>query len=144
MFKKTFLMIAFLASAVILTGCAKKEATQQKTVEQKKPAAEQTVNTTVQQGLDQYGKVISFLKEDFAKNGKYPSDVSSVTTGQEQYPVYNYMIFGEKDMIFEVEIDANTTAAYCSNKDMENCNASITKEGVKYTQYKEWVIRTKK
>ncbi len=144
MFKKAFLMIAFLASAVILTGCAKKEATPQKAVEQKAPAVQQTVNAAVQEGLDQYGKVISFLKEDFAKNGKYPSDVSTVTTGQEKYPIYNYMVFGEKEMVFEVEIDANTTAAYCSNKDMENCNASATKEGLKYTQYKEWVVRTKK
>ena len=148
MFKKVFLTIAFIASAVVMTGCGKNEATQPaengKPVAEA-PAAEQkaTVDADFQKGLDEYSDVVSYLKNESAKKGEYPKNLDALKLDNKAYPIYTYMFFGPKEMVFIVE-NGKTSAYFCSNKDMDNCNAAAKKDGVTYTAYKDWVIVTKK
>lgn len=71
MFKKTFLTVAFVASALVLTGCGKTEAPQP--AENEKPVAEtpaveqKAPAVSIQKGLDEYNDVVTYLKDSFAK-----------------------------------------------------------------------------
>lgn len=148
MFKKTFLTVAFVASAFVLTGCGKTEAPQPAenekpvaetpAVEQKAPAA------SIQKGLDEYNDVVAYLKDSVAKKGEYPQNLDELKIANKSIPSYTYMKFGAKDIIFMVEDGAKTAAYFCSNKEMENCNPEAKKDGVTYSAYKDWVIATKK
>ncbi len=157
MFKKTFLTIAFIASALVLTGCGKSTTTQPAVekdapaVEKDAPAAEQpnlskakTFDESMQKGLDQYEPVLAKFKSSFKAKNEYPNSFDPNLVAKADYPYFNYMYYGPKEIVLEVELSDNVKAYFCSNKDMENCNPDVKKDGVTYSSYKDWVVATKK
>lgn len=160
MFKKTFLTIAFIASVFVLTGCGKstttqpavekdapaveKDAAQQPTASEQKTTDSKTFDESMKKGLDQYEPVLAVMKNSFKAKNEYPNGFDPNLVAKADYPIFNYMYSGPKDVILEVELSNKVKAYFCTNKDMENCNPEVKKDGVTYTTYKDWVVATKK
>lgn len=154
MFKKTFLTIAFIASALVFTGCGNSTTTQP-AVENNAPAVEnnaeqtaksesKTFDESMKKGLDEYDSFLTTLKNSFKNKNEYPNDFDGSKFNSFTYPVCNYMYYNSKDIILEIVLNDNVKAYFCSNKDLENCNPEAKKDGITYSTYKDWVIVTKK
>lgn len=153
MFKKTFFTIAFIALTLFVTGCGK--TTTQPAVENNTPAmennAEQTAKSesktfdeSMKKGLNEYNSFLTTLKNSFKTKNEYPNVFDGSKFNKFTYPVCNYMYFNPKDIILEIELNDKVKAYFCSNKELENCNPEVKKDGVTYSTYKDWVIATKK
>ena len=138
---------------LFVTGCGK--TTTQPAVENNTPAMEnngeqtaksesKTFDESMKKGLDQYETVLAVMKNSFKAKNEYPNGFDPNLVAKADYPIFNYMYSGPKDVILEVELSNKVKAYFCTNKDMENCNPEVKKDGVTYTTYKDWVVATKK
>ena len=138
---------------LFVTGCGK--TTTQPAVENNTPAmennAEQTAKSesktfdeSMKKGLNEYNSFLTTLKNSFKTKNEYPNVFDGSKFNKFTYPVCNYMYFNPKDIILEIELNDKVKAYFCSNKELENCNPEVKKDGVTYSTYKDWVIATKK